>query len=398
MKILVVNAGSSSHKLSLYDLQNEEPAEPLWQGSIDWGRKSQLPSLTIKTHQGIKVEQTLESHAIEDGINILLKSLWEGKTRVIENRFAIERIGHRIVHGGIQFKQPTRITPSVKEYIQQLIPLAPLHNPANLQGIELMETFFPNVLQIGVFDTAFHATMPEIVKTYPVPWEWKEKGIQRYGFHGISHHYCAEQAAKLLNQNLNDLKIINCHLGNGCSLCAIKEGKSYETTMGLTPLEGLMMGTRCGSIDPGILLYLLREHQLSEEELDDSLNFASGLKGIGGSSDMRELLAKNQDERIQLALHMFVHRLKTSIGALAVSLGGFNVLSFTGGIGENAAWIREETCRGLKCLNTLIDEEKNRTCQPDVEITALSSHIRILVIHTREEWMIARACLLFKNN
>lgn len=392
MKILVVNAGSSSHKLSLYDLQDEEPIEPLWQGSMEWGRTSEPLSLSIKTHKGIKVERRLESEQIEEGIQILLGTLWQGETQVIESPSAIERIGHRVVHGGAQFEQPTMITAAVKDQIRQLIPLAPLHNRSNLQGIEWMEKFFPSLVQIAVFDTAFHVTMPEMVKTYPVPWEWKEKGIQRYGFHGISHHYCAERAAKLLKDESQHLKIVNCHLGNGCSLCAIKEGKSYETTMGLTPLEGLMMGTRCGSIDPGILLYLLREHQFSQEVLDYSLNFASGLKGISGSSDMRELLAK-QDERTRLALQMFVHRLKTSIGSLAVSLGGVNVLIFTGGIGENAASIREETCRGLECLQIAMDEEKNRTCQPDADITGSSSSARVLVIHTREEWMIARACL-----
>jgi acetate kinase len=202
------------------------------------------------------------------------------------------------------------INNSVKERIRELIPLAPLHNPANLKGIELMEAYFPSLPQIAVFDTAFHSTMPEMIKTYPVPWEWKERGIQRYGFHGISHHYCAERAASFLNKQPKELKIINCHLGNGCSLCAIKDGKSYETTMGLTPLEGLMMGTRCGSIDPGILLYLMREHQISRQELDDALNFSSGLKGIGGHSDMRELLDLSDDERAHLAIQMFVHRLK----------------------------------------------------------------------------------------
>jgi acetate kinase len=394
MKILVVNAGSSSHKLSLYDLQDEEPIEPLWKGLLDWGREGQPLFLSIKNSKGVQIERNLEHNKIEEGIKTLLDSLWQGNTQVIESSAAIERVGHRVVHGGSEFEQPTRIDAGVKERIRQLIPLAPLHNRANLQGIELMEKFFPSILQIAVFDTAFHVTMPEIVKTYPLPWEWKEKGIQRYGFHGISHHYCAERATKFLKQDAQSLKIINCHLGNGCSLCAIQEGKSFETTMGLTPLEGLMMGTRCGSIDPGILLYLMREHQMSSQALDEALNFESGLKGIGGSSDMRDLLSK-QEERARLAVHMFIHRLKTAIGALAVSLGGFNVLSFTGGIGENAASIREETCRGLACLNVAIDFEKNRVYQPDAEIAMPSSPIRVLVLHTREEWMIARSCFSF---
>lgn len=394
MKILVVNAGSSSHKLSFYDLQNEDLIDPLWQGSLDWGRKNQSIFLSVKTKKGERIEQTLDNQNVEEGIRALLKTLWQGNTQVIESLASVERIGHRVVHGGAEFEQPTRIDDKVKERIRKLIPLAPLHNPADLQGIELMEKMFPSLMQIAVFDTAFHVTMPEIVKTYPVPLEWKEKGVQRYGFHGISHQYCAERSAKFLNRSPKDLKIINCHLGNGCSLCAIQDGKSYETTMGLTPLEGLMMGSRCGSIDPGILLYIMREHKMPLQELEEMLSFSSGLKGIGGSSDMRDLLGK-EEVSAKLAVQMFVHRLKTSIGALAVALGGFNVLSFTAGIGENAAFIREETCRGLACLNVAIDEEKNRTCQPDVDISDSTSEVKVLVLHTREELMIARTCLKF---
>lgn len=392
MKILVINAGSSSHKLSLYDLQNEDPIEPLWKGLLDWGRKEHSLSLSAKTADGASVEQELDSRDIDKGIEALLNTLWNGETQIVEGPQAIERIGHRVVHGGKEFEQPVRINAEVKNRIRQLIPLAPLHNPSNLQGIELMEKCFPSLPQIAVFDTAFHTAMPEIVKTYPVPLEWKERGIQRYGFHGISHHYCAERTADFLKKNPKDLKIINCHLGNGCSLCAIREGKSHETTMGLTPLEGLMMGTRCGSIDPGILLYLMREHQMSQKDLDDALNFASGLKAIGGSSDMRDLLSKQNEAKGRLAVQMFIHRLKTGIGAMAVSLGGFDVLSFTGGIGENAPFIREETCRGLACLNVALDVEKNRVCRPDADLTPPSSPIHVIVLQTREEWMIARAC------
>lgn len=392
MKILVVNAGSSSHKLSLYDLKDEEPAEPLWEGSLDWGRSGEPLSLDIKVPSGAKIERELENRDVGEGFKILLNSLWQGSTQVIEGLSAVERIGHRVVHGGTAFERPVLIDRAVKERIRELIPLAPLHNPANLQGIEFMEIHFPSLPQIAVFDTAFHLTMPEMVRTYPVPWEWKEKGIQRFGFHGISHHYCAEQAARFLKQDRQALKIINCHLGNGCSLCAIKEGKSYETTMGLTPLEGLMMGTRCGSIDPGILLYLMREHQMTSQELDHALNFDSGLKGIGGHSDMRELLAVQKEERARLAVQMFVHRLRGFIGSLAVSLEGFHVLSFTAGIGENAPLIREAVCRGLSCLNLAIDPEKNLNCRPDAVISTPESPIRVIVLHTREEWMIARAC------
>jgi acetate kinase len=394
MKILVVNAGSSTHKLSLYDLHDEEPVAPLWQGMIDWNSGGHPPAVTVKTAAGVSMEYSLKSRDPIDGIHLLLHSLHDGATQVIDHLQSIERIGHRVVHGGGHFKQPTLITPEVKETIRRLIPLAPLHNWPNLQGIELMEHFFPILSQIAVFDTAFHVSMPEVVKTYPVPWEWKEKGIQRYGFHGISHQYCAERTVKFLKSDPQSLKIINCHLGNGCSLCAIREGKSEETTMGFTPLEGIMMGTRSGSIDPAILLYLLREHQFSSQDLDWILNFESGLKGIGGDSDMRALLRRQGEERVRLAIEMFIHRLKTSIGALAVSLGGFNVLSFTAGIGEHASSIREQVCEGLKCFGLTINQDKNRHCQPDDEVSAASSSIRVLVLHTEEEWMIARACLV----
>ena len=398
MKILVVNAGSSSHKLSLFDLCDDQPTEPLWEGSLDWGRGQMPLSLKVKGSGGRQVEQELENRNVEEGLKILLNSLWQGPAQVIKDLSAIERIGHRVVHGGSEFERPTLIEKEVKKQIGKLIPLAPLHNPANLQGIEFMEKAFPSVPQIAVFDTSFHLTMPEIIKTYPVPWAWKEWGVLRYGFHGISHHYCAERVAHFLHRDPRELKIINCHLGNGCSLCAIKEGKSYDTTMGLTPLEGLMMGTRCGSIDPGILLYLMREQHLSLQELDGALNSASGLKGIGGHSDMRELLGLQGDARALLAVQMFVHRLQGLIGALAASLEGFNVLSFTAGIGENAASIREAVCRGLSFLGLAIDSDKNVNCTPDAEISSAASSIKVLVIHTREDWMIARACLNFKLN
>lgn len=383
MNILVVNAGSSTYKLSLFHMRNEQFSDPLWEGFFD----DQL--LKIENHQGVKIEQPFRN--IEEAFKTLLDSLWKGKCKVIESLSSIGRIGHRVVHGGHELTSPVLINEEVLKKIRKLIPLAPLHNPENLKGMEWMTRYFPSIPQFAVFDTAFHATMPEMIKTYPVPLEWKEEGIIRYGFHGISHHYCAERIPQFLKQD--NLKIINCHLGNGCSLCAIKEGKSYETTMGFTPLEGLMMGSRSGSIDPGILLYLLRENKMTYQELDESLNFSSGLKGIGGHSDMRELLGL-KDVRAKLAVEMFVHRLKTAIGAMVASLDGCDVLCFTAGIGENAAPIREAVCKGLSFLNIGIDLEKNRTCRPDADISVANSPIRVLVIHTREEWMIAKAIFL----
>lgn len=392
MNILVINSGSSSYKLSLFHLSDENLSDSLWKGFLDFERSEGPLLLKIENHQGCKIEQKLTNRDIEGAFNILIDSLWKGSCQVIENLSSIERIGHRVVHGGTEFTQPVLIDDNVMQKIKDLIPLAPLHNSDNLKGIELMRSYFPSIPQYAVFDTAFHTTMPNKVKTYPLPWEWKERGIIRYGFHGISHQYCAERIPPFLQQDPFNLKIINCHLGNGCSLCAIKGGKSYETTMGFTPLEGLMMGSRCGSIDPGILLYLIRENKMSCEELDEILNLSSGLKGIGGYSDMRELLALQHEERARLAIEMFVHRLKTSIGAMTASLDGFHVLSFTGGIGENAPAIREAVCKGLSFLNVKIDYEKNSHCQTDLEISDPASSIRVVVIHTREEWMIARAC------
>lgn len=394
MKILVINAGSSSHKLSLYDIKDLQPVEPLWKATIDWGRGGAHSFLVVTVPGQCKMEKSLENSSIQEGLQILLTSLWQGSTQVISGLSAIESIGHRVVHGGRAFQCPTLINDKVKAELHSLIPLAPLHNPANLQGIEIMEQHFPHIPQIAVFDTAFHAQMPEKVKAYPVPYAWKAEGIERYGFHGISHQYCAERAAALLQKEPRDLKMINCHLGNGASLCAIKDGKSVDTTMGFTPMEGLMMGSRCGSIDSGILLYLLREKKYTVEDLDAILNFNSGLKGIAGTSDMREILA-SQEARAQLAFEMYNYRLKGYIGALITQLEGIDTLIFTGGVGENAAAVREATCQGLKFLGVELDVEKNLKCQPDQDVALLASKVRILVIHTREEWMIARECFVF---
>lgn len=394
MKILVVNAGSSTHKLSLYAIEDDEPIKPLWHGSLDWGREDEAPVLAARNFRGADYRQSLPSNDIDAGLKLLVETLWKGNVQVLNGPEEVDRIGHRVVHGGSRFESPIIVDVAVKEAIRKLIPLAPLHNPANLRGIELMGEIFPTLIQVAVFDTAFHATMPDIIKTYPVPLVWKDAfDVQRYGFHGISHHYCAERAAKVLKRDLSTLKIINCHLGNGCSLCGILNGKSYDTTMGLTPLEGLMMGTRCGSIDPGILLYLMREKGWTEEKLDHHLNFNSGLKGIAGMSDMRVLMAKKSETTAQLAIDMFVHRLQTAIGALAVSLGGVDVLSFTAGIGENSSEIRSRVCKKLGLFGLSIDEEKNRLCIPDAIITGPSSPVEVLVLHTEEEWMIASAAL-----
>lgn len=393
MKILVVNAGSSSHKLSLFETDRECPTEPLWKALLDWGRQ-EGPYYTVQVQGREALTYPLKTSHLKEELRRILETLWKGENPLIKGPLEIERVGHRVVHGGVLFDTPVLVTEAVKEEIRRCIPLAPLHNPGNLEGIEWLEQIFPAVPQIAVFDTAFHSTMSETVKTYPVPYAWKEKGIQRYGFHGISHHYCAVRASEMVKTPLSPLRLVNCHLGNGASLCAIRDGKSVDTTMGLTPLEGLMMGTRCGSVDPGILLYAMRELNMTPQALDACLTFESGLKGIAGSSDMRDILAQT-DERAELAFNMYIYRLNSFIGAMVASLGGIDVLSFTAGIGEHSAAVREKACKGLAYLGIHLDAEKNQRCtsKQDQDIASDDSAVRIVVIHTQEEWMIAKGCL-----
>ncbi|MGL6344843.1 MAG: acetate/propionate family kinase, partial [Waterburya sp.] len=302
MYILVLNAGSSSQKSCLYKLGTElpqQPPEPLWSAHIDW-IASDFGSLTVKSN-GVK--QQIEIANRNQAFEIMFNTLVQGSTKVLDNLEQIEVVGHRVVHGGAKYSQPTIITAEVKNAIADLIPLAPNHNPAHLEGINAIAQILPNITQIAVFDTAFHRQIPEPAKVYPLPYEWFERGIQRYGFHGISHQYCATKTAQILDKSLNSLKIITCHLGNGCSLAAIANGICIDTTMGFSPLEGLMMGTRCGSIDPQILLYLMREYSLNGDELNQLLNKESGLLGVSGiSADMRAILAASAEgqERAQL--------------------------------------------------------------------------------------------------
>lgn len=366
MKILVVNAGSSTYKCSLYELNGASPHEmppPIWKGRVEY-----CPE---------------ELSLVPKKIEHLLSSLPHG----------IDMIGHRVVHGGTRFVHPQWITPSVKQAICELSRLAPLHNPANLQGIELMERLLPATPQAAVFDTAFHCTMPPEAKNYPVPEQWLHLGIQRFGFHGISHHYCSQRASLLLGKR--ESNIISCHLGNGSSITAIRDGQSICTSMGFTPMEGVMMGTRSGSIDPGILLYLQREHQYSSAQLEEELNYQSGLKGICGNYDLREILAKRsqRDAAAALAYDMLIHSLLKNIGAMLGVLGGLDVLIFTGGIGENADCLRNDVCKRFGFLGLALDEDKNQANGEDRCITADYSSVKVLVIHTREDLAIAQACL-----
>lgn len=289
------------------------------------------------------------------------------------------------------------INEDVKKAIAQLATLAPVHNPAAVEGIEAIEQSLGDVKQVAVFDTGFHATIPDAAAIYPGPYEWVEQGIRRYGFHGISHQYCAQRAADILGRDLASLKLINCHLGNGCSLAAIQNGRSIDTTMGFTPLDGLMMGSRSGSIDPGILIYLLRQSNYSAESLDYVLNKSSGLRGISGiSSDLPEVIAAiaQGNYRAQLAWDMYVHRLRAGIGSMLASLGGLDVLVFTAGVGEKSPGIRQAVSEGFGFLGLKIDPQKNQQNPVDIDITTPESTIRVLVIHTQEDWAIAQQCWL----
>lgn len=396
MKILVLNAGSSSQKSCLYDLDSlpSHPPRAIWEAAIDWTVNADYGVLTVKT-QGIRQEIQLPSQDRPAGIAKMLDTLVTGETKVLDTLSEINIVGHRVVHGGTEYSQATLITPEVKEAIKKLIPLAPAHNPAHLEGIEAIEQVLGNVPQVAVFDTAFHRSIPPESSFYPIPYQWSELGIRRYGFHGTSHQYCCQRAAELLGKPLESLKMVICHLGNGASLSAVKGGKSIDTTMGFTPLEGLMMGTRSGSIDPAILIYLQREYHYNPDSLNSLLNKESGLKGISGiSGDMRAITTAMQqgNERAKLAFEMYIHRLRSLIGSMIASLEGLDVLVFTAGIGENSDLVREKACQGWSFLGLELDLAKNAARPKDEDISTETSKVRVMVIATAEDWAIAREC------
>ncbi len=398
MRILVLNAGSSSQKSRLYEIDGPitdlAPA-PLWQADADWAHHPGTADLKIATSSGTKKEESLPTDERASVIERMLQSLWSGETRVIDQLSAIDIVGHRVVHGGTEFEDSVFVTQQVKAAIRKMAVLAPEHNPANLEGIEAIERLAPAMPQVAVFDTAFHRSMPDAAVVYPLPYDWyKKEGIRRYGFHGISHSYCARRAAQILGRDLASLRLITCHLGNGCSLAAIREGRSIDTSMGFTPLEGIMMGSRSGSVDPGILFYMQREKRYTASQLNTILNKESGLKGIAGSSDMRQVLQKMHegDALARLAFDIFTHRLRSSIGAMLASLGGADALVFAGGIGENAAEVRAAACEAFGFLGFDLDEQKNAQSPADEDITSNDSQVRVLIVHTQEDWAIAQDC------
>ncbi len=396
MNVLVLNSGSSSQKSCLYEIGDtvpNDPPSPIWEGKIEWAGDTAESS--IKNSRGVSRREQTAVASRGDTLERLLQTLWSGDTQVVSSPSAIHVVGHRVVHGGTQYFEPALVTAEVKSAIEGASVFAPLHNRAELEGMEIVSKVLGPVPQVAVFDTGFHRTMPLPAATYPGPYEWFEQGIRRYGFHGINHQYCAQRAAQLLGKNLNSLKLVTCHLGNGCSLAAIRDGRSIDTTMGFTPLEGLMMGTRSGSVDPGILTYLARQKQLSGSQLDEILNQKSGLLGISGiSSDMRQILAacKQGHERAKLAFDIYIHRLQSGIGAMVAMLGGMDALVFTAGIGENSSEVRAAVCDTFAFLGLRLDPGKNTQSRSDGDISAPDATIRVLVIHAQEDWMIAREC------
>ncbi len=385
MKILILNRGSSSIKCYLYEIQNTTSStfKPQWEAELKWKNTFDSPALTI----GEKRVEKLEVKTANEALKQLLSSI-KGQH--------IDAVGHRIVHGGVYFKESVFITAEVKERIRQLAELAPLHNLPELEAIEITEQLFKKVPQVAVFDTAFHHTLPEAAKIFPGPYSWYEMGIQRFGFHGISYQYCSRQAANILNQPLPKLKMVICHLGSGASLCAVKDGKSIDTTMGFTPLDGLMMDTRSGSVDPSILLYLQEKKKKAPEDISNELYFESGLLGISGSSsDMRDIIEKKAhgNTRAALAFEIYLHRLNSLIGSMVASLRGLDVLIFTAGIGENAPLVREKVSETFSYLGLNLDTEKNRQISSDDRVLSTEySKVKVLLIHTQEAFEIASEC------
>ena len=396
MKILVLNSGSSSQKSRLYELGGDlpsDPPEPLWEGNIEWN--ADRAEIAVRNARGESQQDTVKVESRSQAVKHLLDCLWTGEARVLSGPREIEVAGHRVVHGGPRFTDPTLITPEVKSGIADMSAFAPLHNRAEIEGIEIVERVVGTIPQVAVFDTGFHSQMPQPAAAYAGPYEWISRGIRRYGFHGINHQYCAERTARLLGRHLNSLKMITCHLGNGCSLAAIRDGHSIDTTMGFTPLDGLMMGTRSGSVDPGILTYLMRQDGLTGEQLDNLLNTKSGLLGISGiSSDMREIESsmKQGQPRARLAFDMFVHRLQRNIGAMAAILGGLDVLVFTGGIGENSSAVRSAACASLGFMGVTLDAAKNAHASGDQDISPSGTAVRVFVVRAQEDWAIAKEC------
>ena len=390
MKIIVLNCGSSSIKYQLVDM----PAKEVYASGVveKIGLKGSFIKHKKLGNEQVKLEGEILDH--QQGIEYLLGILTSEKHGSIKELIEIDAVGHRVVHGAEEFSGSVLITDEVVAALERSSELAPLHNPPNLKGIYAMQAVLPEVKQVGVFDTAFHQTMPEHVFLYAIPYVLYEKyKIRRYGFHGTSHKFVSARGCDILNVDINKQKIITCHLGNGSSVAAIKNGNSYDTSMGMTPTEGLIMGTRTGDIDPGALLYIADKEEISIKYTQTLINKFSGLMGISGvSSDMREIenAANEGHHRSQTALEMFAYRVKKYIGSYAAAMGGVDTIIFTGGIGENDTETRKRVLNGLEFLGIDLDESKANARGKETELTLPNSKVKVLVVPTDEEMMIAK--------
>jgi len=400
MKVLILNCGSSSIKYQLIKMNDD--ADLLAKGLLErvGMENSELTHLPKGKDKVVSI-QPVHDHTV--GINLILEALLHPEHGVIKDKYEIDVVGHRVVHGGEKFSGSVLITQDVIDKMEECSDLAPLHNPANLKGIYAIQKLLPEVKQCGVFDTAFHQTMPEHTFLYALPYEMYEKHkVRRYGFHGTSHGYVAQKACKFLGLNINDINIITCHLGNGASIAAIKKGKSYDTSMGLTPVEGLIMGTRCGDLDLGAILFLMEKENLDIKKTNDLINKKSGMIGISGvSSDMRDIesAAKQGNKRANLALEMYNYRVKKYIGAYAAGMGGVDLIIFTGGIGENACTTRAGVMKGLEFMGIDFDFELNSGLRgKDAVLTKPESKTKVMVVTTNEELVIAIEAIKTINN
>jgi len=390
MKVLVINTGSSSLKYQLIDMTNENV---LAKGVCDRiGLEHSFLKHSKTGSEPVIIEKDLYNHKV--AVQEVLSALTDSTTGVISSMAEIAAVGHRIVHGGEKFKDSVIIDDKVMDAIKECVELAPLHNPANIIGIEACQQIMPNIPMVAVFDTAFHQTMPSYAYIYALPYEIYEKyRLRKYGFHGTSHKYVANRAAEILGRPIEELKIITCHLGNGASICAVKNGKSVETSMGFTPLQGLAMGTRSGTIDPAVISFLMEKEKMSVKDISDFLNKKSGVLGVSGvSSDFRDVqeAAENGNERAQLALDIFCYRVKRFIGDYMGVLNGADAVVFTAGIGENNDLVRSKILKDMDFLGIAIDEEKNKVKGKEIDISAPGAKVKTLVIPTNEELAIAR--------
>ncbi len=391
MKILVLNCGSSSVKYKLIDMTD---GRTLAEGGVEKVGMNDT-FLKYKKPDGSKEIVELGCADHKASVKAILDNLTDPVIGCIKSFDEIEAVGHRLVHGGETFSQSVLITPEVIEKVKECYPLAPLHNPANITGVEAIESILPNVPQVGVFDTAFHQTMPAKSYMYAIPYKfYEEDHVRRYGFHGTSHRYVSARVCEILGVDINTRKIITCHIGNGGSITAVLNGKSVDTSMGLTPTEGLMMGTRVGDIDPGALTFLMKKHNLTADDLQRVINKESGVLGVSGvSSDMRELEAavNRGEERAVLALDMYEQRIIKYIGAYAAEMGGVDIIVFTGGVGENQTGLRSIVCAPLAFMGVKIDEELNaKTRGTETVISTDDSKVKVVVVPTDEELTIAR--------